>query len=171
VTDELDDQVRKALRSRRRSRLFPIAVIVFAVCATACAYLWVNYGTQIRIAVFATPQATDPTTARSEPSVGRADFDTFERQTTDSLRSASENLEAQKAALKTLSDQVTDLVAKVDALRNAAATAPASPPIAQTVVPPRPATIVQRKKPQAPKSAGRVSVGGAPLPIAPPSDR
>jgi len=171
VTDELDHQVRKALRRRRRSRLFPIAVIVFAVCATACAYLWVNYGTQTRTAVFATPQAIDPMTARGEPSVRRADFDAFERQTTDSLRSATENLEAQRADLKTLSDQVTDLAAKVDALRNAAATAPASPPIAQPVVPPRPARIAQRKKSQAPKSDGRVSVGGAPLPIAPPSAR
>jgi hypothetical protein len=171
MTDALDHQVRKTLRRRRRSRLFPIAVIVFAACATACAYLWVNHGAQIRTAVFASSQTTDPTTASGEPSVRRADFDTFERQTTDSLRSATENLEAQKADLKTLSDQVTDLVAKVDASRNAAATAPASPPIAQPVVPPRPARIAQRKNPEAPKSAGRVSVGGAPLPIAPPSDR
>jgi hypothetical protein len=108
VTNELDHQVRMALRRQRRSRLFPIAVIVFAACATACAYLWVNHGAQIRTAVFASSQTTDPTTASGEPFVRRADFDTFERQTTDSLRSSTENLEAQKADLKTLSDQVTD---------------------------------------------------------------
>jgi hypothetical protein len=77
VTDALDHQVRKALRRRRRSRLFPIAVIVFTVCATACAYLWVNHGAQIRTAVFASPQTTDPTTASGEPSVSRSDLDTF----------------------------------------------------------------------------------------------
>jgi hypothetical protein len=172
VTNELDHQVRMALRRQRRSRLFPIAVIVFAVCATACAYRWVNHSAQIRTAVFfAKPQTSDPTAASGEPSVSRTDFDSFERQTADSLRSTAENLEAQKADLKTLSDQVADLAAKVDALRNAVATAPVLPPTAQAVVPPRPATIVQRKQPQAPKPPSRVSVGGAPLPIAPPSDR
>ncbi len=192
MTDELDHQVRMALRRRRRSRFFPIAVIVFAVCTTACAYLWVNYGAEIRTAVIASPQAPKPATASGEKSssVGRADFDIFERQTTDSFRSAFENLEAQKGDLKTLSDQVTDLAAKVDALRNSAATAPTPspnagtvvpprtaataptpPPIAQPVVPTPPASIAQRKKPQASKSVGRVSVGGAPLPIAPQSDR
>jgi len=44
VTDELDHQVRMALRRRRRSPLFSIAIIVFAVCATAVAYLWISYG-------------------------------------------------------------------------------------------------------------------------------
>jgi hypothetical protein len=161
-----------ALRRQRRSRLFPIAVIVFAVCATACAYLWVNHSAQIRTAVFfAKPQTSDPTAASGEPSVSRTDFDSFERQTADSLRSTAENLEAQEADLKTLSDQVADLAAKIDALRNAVATAPVLSPTAQAVVPPRPATTVQRKQPQAPKPASRASVGGAPLPIAPPSDR
>lgn len=47
MTDELDHQIRMALRRRRQSSLFPIAIIVFAICATACAYLWVNYGAQI----------------------------------------------------------------------------------------------------------------------------
>jgi hypothetical protein len=86
-------------------------------------------------------------------------------------RGHRENLEAQKADLKTLSDQVADLAAKVDALRNSAAAAPVPPSIAQPVVPPQPAMIAPRKKPQPTKSAGRVSVGCAPLPIAPPSDR
>jgi hypothetical protein len=176
MTDELDRQVRTALRRRRRSRMFPIALIVFAICAGASAYLWINHGNQIRIAIFATPQATGPTAASGEQSVSRGDFATFQRQTADALQSAVENLEAQKADLKKLSDQMTDLVAKVDALRNAEATAPVSPPVkntisAQPVVPPRPAAIAQGKKPQAPRSTGSISVGGAPLPITPPSDR
>jgi hypothetical protein len=156
--------------------MFPIAIIVFAICASASAYLWMNYGNQIRTAIFATPQATGPAAASGEQSVSRADFATLQRQTTDSLQSAVENLEAQKADLKKLSDQMTDSVAKVDALRNAEATAPISPPVknsisAQPVVPPRPPALAQSKKPQAPRSTGSISVGGAPLPIAPPSDR
>jgi cell division protein FtsB len=176
MTDELDRQVRTALRRRRRSRIIPVATIVFAVCAGASAYLWINYIDQVRTAIFATPQATGPVAAGGEQPVSRAEFATFQSQTADSLQSAIENLEAQKADLKKLSDQMTDLVAKVDALRNAEATAPVSPPVkntisAQPVVPPRPAALAQSKKPQAPRSTGSISVGGAPLPITPPSDR
>jgi hypothetical protein len=172
VTDELDQQVRKALqRPRRRSRIVPIGLIVFAIGASACAYLWVNYGDQVR-AVLAQPSSTSSTvTAGGQQPVSRADFDSFRRQTADSIHSATANLEAQKADLGKLSGQVTDLVAKVDALRNAAATASPSPPIqnsgsAPPVGRPRLAIITQHKKPQAPKG-GPISVGGAPLPPAP----
>jgi hypothetical protein len=171
VTDELDHQVRLALQRRRRSPIVPIAVFVFAIIASACAYLWVNYGDQLRTAVFATPPVTAPGAASGEQPVSRVDFDTFERQTADSLRSVAENLEAQKADLKKLSDQLADLVAKVGALQSAPATAPTPPQIrnsipAQPVVPPRPAAIAQRRKPPAPKPTGLISVGGAPLPPA-----
>ena len=167
MTNELDHQVRMALRRRRRSPLLPIAIIVFGLCATAGAYLWVNHGAQIRTAVFfAKPQTSDPTAASGEPSVSRTDFDSFERQTADSLRSMASSLEAQKADLKGLSDMVADLAAKVDALRNAAA-ASAQP----AIVPPPPAVIAPRKKPQGPKKPGPISVGGAPLPPAPAPDR
>jgi uncharacterized membrane protein len=168
VTDELDHNVRTAMRRRKWPRIFPIAVILFVICACACGYLWVNRGNQMRTAAFATPQAAASTAAGGEQPVSRANLDAFKRQTFESMRSATENLEAQKADMKKLSDQVTDLVAKVDALRDAKATAPASQPIktlisGQPVVPPR------RK--HASKSTGPISVGGAPLPIAPPSDR
>jgi hypothetical protein len=167
VTDELDHQIRLALRRRRRSPIVPIALVVFAI-SVACACLWANYGDELRT-VFAMPPAIGLAEASGEQPVSRADFDTFQRQTTDSLQSTAENLEAQKADLKRLSDQVADLGAKVDALRSAPATAPASPPIrnsipAQPVIPPRSAAIAQRRKPQVPKPTGPISVGGAPLP-------
>jgi hypothetical protein len=165
VTEELDHQVRLALRHRRRSRIVPVALILFAISASACAYLWVTYGDQLRTTVFATPPATGSAAATSgDPPVSRADFDSFKRETTDSVQSMLNSLEAQKAELKRLSDQAVDLQAKVDALRNAAATASTSAPIQNSnVVPPRSAAIAPRKKPQGPKSAGSISVGGAPL--------
>jgi cytoskeletal protein RodZ len=170
VTDELDQQVRKALqRPRRRSRNVPIALIVFAVGASACAYLWVNYGDQVRAVLIQPPSTSSTVATDGQQSVSRADFDTFQRQTADSIHSATENLETQKADLEKLSGRVADLAAKVDALRNAAATAPASPTIqnsnsaAPPVGRPRPAIVAQRKKPQASKG-GPISVGGAPLP-------
>ena len=173
VTDELDQQVREALKRRRRSRVTPIVLIVLAVIASACAFLWRNYGDQVRTAMFAMPPATGSTVAASgeQPVVGRADFDSFERQTANSIRSTTQNLEAQKADMEKLSGQVADLAAKVDALRNAVATAPASPPIRNSISAPpvglqRPAATTEHKKPQAPK-AGPISVGGAPLTAAP----
>ena len=174
MTDELDQQVRLALRRQKRTRKVPIAVIVFAIIASASAYLWVNYGDLVRSTRFGTPTATAPGAASGDATVSRADFDAFERQTADLLRSASENLEAQKADLKKLSDQVAALVAKVDALQSGPATPPAPTPVrnsiaAQPIVPP-PAAIPQRRKPPAPKPAGSISVGGAPLP-APSPDR
>ena len=168
MTEELDHQVRLALRRRRRSRVVPVALILFAIGGSACAYLWVNHGDQVRTAMFAQPPATSSTIAASGgQSVSRADFDSFQRQTADSIRSATEKLDGQKADLEKLSGQVADLTAKVDALRNATATAPTSAPMQNsTVVPPRSAAITPRKKPQDPKSAGSISVGGAPLPLA-----
>jgi len=172
VTEALDQQVREALQRRRRSRIAPIALIVFAVGASACAYLWVNYGDRVRTAVFATPSTTGSTVAADgEQPVSRPDFDRFEQQTADSIHSATEKIEAQKADLEKLSGQVADLAGKVDALRNAVATAPAPPQIensisAQPVGQPRPAAIAQRKKPPASKT-GPISVGGAALPPAP----
>jgi hypothetical protein len=96
MTDELDRQVRTALRRRRRSRMFPIAIIVFAICAGASAYLWINHGNQIRTAIFATPQATGSAAARGEQSVSRGDFATFQRQTAGALQSAVENWKPKK---------------------------------------------------------------------------
>jgi uncharacterized protein HemX len=171
VTDELDQQVRKALqRPRRGSGIAPVVLIVFAIGASACAYLWVNYSDQVQ-AVLAQPPATSSTVAADgQQPVSRADFDSLQRQTADSIHSVTGNLEAQKADLEKLSGQVASLAAKVDALRNAAATAPPSPPIqnsgaAPPVGQPRPTVIAQRKKPQVPKG-GPISVGGAPLPPA-----
>jgi hypothetical protein len=177
VTDELDHQVRVALQRRRRSRIVPIALIVFAISAVGCAYLWVTYGDQLRTAVFATPPATGSAVAASgEQPVSRADFDSFERQTAGSFQSAVESLEAQKADLKKLSDQVADLAAKVDALRNVAAPTPASASSQNSISPQQPvasprSAVAPRKKPQGPKSPGPISVGGAPLPPTPSPDR
>jgi hypothetical protein len=172
VTDELDQQVRQALqRQRRGPRTTPIALIVFAVGASACAYLWVNYGDRVRAVLAQAPATSSTDAASGEKSVSWANFESLQRQTADSIHSATANLEAQKADLEKLSGQVADLAAKVNGLRNAAAAAPASPPTqnsrsAPPVRRPRPAVIAERKKPQAPK-AGLISVGGAPLPPAP----
>jgi phage shock protein A len=173
VTEELDHQVRLALQRRRRSPIVPIAVVVFAVIASGAAYLWLNYGDQLRSGVFAAPPG-GPVIASGEGSVSRTDFETFKRQAAESLQSTIEGLDAQKADLNRLADQVAVLSAKVDALQSATSSMPAQTSVAPAVtpfVPPRPATVAQRRRPPAPKPTGPISIGGAPLPPAPPSDR
>jgi hypothetical protein len=171
VTDELDPQVRQALQRRRSSPIVP-AVVVFAVIVSGAAYLWFIYGDQVRSEVLAAPPEA-PAIVNSEESVSRADFETFKKQVTESLQSTMERLDAQKAGLNRLTDQVASLSAKVDALQGATSSTPAQASVvpAAPVVPPRPAAVARRRKPSAPKLRGPISVGGAPLPPAPPSDR
>jgi phage shock protein A len=170
VTEELDRQVRLAMQRQRRSPVVPIVVVVFAVVASGAAYLWLNYGDQIRSGVSA-PSPGGPVIASGEESVSRAEFDTFKRQAAESLQSTVEGLDAQKADLKKLADQVAALSAKVDALQSGTSAIPAQTssvvPAATPVVPPRPATVAQRRKPPAPKPPGPISIGGAPLPPPP----
>jgi phage shock protein A len=170
VTEELDRQVRLAMQRQRRSPVVPIAVVVFAVIASGTAYIWLNYGDQIRSGVSAAPSG-GPVIAIGEQSVSRADFETFKRQAAESLQSTIEGLDAQKADLNRLTDQVAALSAKLDALQGATSSTPAQTsvvPAATPIVPPRPAAVAQRRKPPAPKPTGLISVGGAPLPPPPP---
>ena len=168
MTDELDQQVRDALQRRRRSRIVPIALIMCAVGGSACAYLWVNYGDQVRTAVFGIPRDTDsPVAARAEQPVSRADFEAFERPTLDTLHSITAHLDAQQADLRRLADQVAALSAKVEKLQAATSALPAQTAVAPVAapVPPRPPTVAQRSKPAAPTTpSGPISTGGAPLP-------
>jgi hypothetical protein len=119
--------------------------------------------------VFGAPQAAAPFVASGEEPITRVDFETLKRQTAASLQSAIEDLDAQKADLKNLSDQVSALVAKVDALGS---TAPATAPVQTDAIPAPPAVqapsafVAQRRKPPAPKPSGPISMGGAPLPPA-----
>lgn len=169
MTDELDHQVRLALQRRKRSRLVPITLIVLAIGASAAAYLWLNYGDQIRTAILGTPRAVGSNTATGEQPITRSEYDALERRTATSIQTITENLEAEKMDLQRLSTQVSDLTAKLDALRNVAATASAPPQnlSPQPIVPPRPAAIASRKQQPRPKPTGPISVGGAPLPLAP----
>jgi hypothetical protein len=166
VTEELDQQVREALRRRKRSRTVPIFLIMCAVGGSACAYLWVNFGDQARTAVFGIPPATGSTVAAEQP-VSRADFEAFERPILDTLHSITARLDAQQADLKRLADQVAGLSAKVETVQAATSSIPAQTPVAPIAapVPPQPPTVAQRKKPAAPTTpSGPISTGGAPLP-------
>jgi uncharacterized coiled-coil protein SlyX len=171
VTDEPDHQIQRDQRpllrqSRSKGAGVIILVASLAVIAAAAAYLWLNYD-RLAQAAFSIARPADPAMADSAAkTVTPEEFQSFQRQTAESLQSAAQDIAAQKADLKSLSDQLSALTAKIDALPSAASPAPQQP-----AVPARPPVIAARKKPPAPKTTGPISVGGAPLPSAPPDAR
>jgi septal ring factor EnvC (AmiA/AmiB activator) len=160
--------------TQRRSKVSGVLTFVaLAVIACALAFLWFNYGDMVRSALFPALSA-NPTVANGEETVAQKDIEALKRQTADSLQAMTNDLDAQKEALKSLSDQVAALVARIDALQSANSSIPAQTATvpAQPAVAPRPAVVAARKKPTpAAKPPGRISVGGAPLPPGPEQDR
>jgi hypothetical protein len=173
VTDDLDRQVRQALQRRRGSPRVLLYVCILAAVAGTSGYLWLNYDSLAKLA-FAERSAPAPVVESSDTGLTEKDFETLKRQTAESLQTAIEDMDGQKAELKRLSDQVSALSAKVDALQS---TTPATgslsgelrPGPQQQAASARPPAVAARKKPPAPKTTGPISVGGAPLP--PTADR
>jgi uncharacterized coiled-coil protein SlyX len=150
---------------KRRIGVSRALVIVggLALIAAAAGYLWLNYDRFIEAASARAEAA--PEAANVEEMVTLKEFQSFQQLTAESLRSTNQDIAAQQADLRKLSDQVSALTARIDVLQSAAEPAPAQPAtLAEPVIPPRPAAIAPRKKPRIPKPAGPISVGGAPLP-------
>jgi uncharacterized coiled-coil protein SlyX len=179
VTDDLDRQVRQALRRRKRSpAVVVISVVLLIAIAAAGGFLWFDYSDLIRSASFAGQPAGAPVVASGVETVRLKDFQSFQQQTAESLRSAAQDIAAQKADLKSLSDQVSALSAKIDAMQSApqptvSLSAPAELRTGsqQPAAPARASAIAERRKLPVPQTSGPISVGGAPLPPAAPADR
>ncbi len=157
-----------ALRKGRPVRTIVTIVFLLIVCAGA-GFAWLNYDRLMGAShsLMEAGQDAGPSTDTPESAVSAKDFETFQQQTTSSLQSATEALAAQQTELKRLSDQIASLTSKIDLLQTnpePTATAPRS-----TSAPPRPAmaAVPPRRRPPAPKPAGAVSVGGAPLSVQP----
>jgi uncharacterized coiled-coil protein SlyX len=161
VADELDYEIypdRKPSRRRGRAPRVLLIVAVLAAIAAASAYGWLNYGRLIQPASSAPSPVAAAVTGNTEETVALKDFQLFQQQMTQSLRSMDQGIAAQKADLARLSDQLSALTARLDVLQTAAAPAPTP------VAPARPAVNAPRKKPPAVRPAGPISLGGAPLP-------
>jgi uncharacterized coiled-coil protein SlyX len=166
VTDDLDHQVQQALKRRRGSSKGLLYVFLVTAVAGTSGYIWLNYDSLANLA-FAERPSGKPAIESNGAGVAQKDFETLKRETAESFQSMNEVIAAQKAELKGLSDQISALTVKVDAMQSAAPafgaiSAPAEPrqpPAAMTPA------IAARKK--APKTTGPISVGGAPLPPAP----
>ncbi len=135
--------------------------------------LWMNYDRLIEASSTGSGSAPVAATTDAEPSPSLADFQAFQQQTTQNWQSTGQTVETQQAEIKRLSEQVAALTARIEQLQQPAILAP--PP--RTTEPPRApfppraaaAPTAPRKQPAtAPRPSSSISVGGAPLPGAPP---
>jgi uncharacterized coiled-coil protein SlyX len=151
--------------SARRPWLWAAGVAGLAIFGIASAFAWRAYGgVPLTLPSFAslTGQPAAPAVVADKP-VGLKDLQALQQQIAAPLQSNAQLLAAQQAEIKRLSDQVSALAAKMEALEHPAASAQASLPAS---APPSPAPVAPRKKPAAPKTPASISVGGAPLPPA-----
>jgi hypothetical protein len=150
-----------------------IGLVLFVFLASGTAYIWFNYGDQVRAAVLPESPRVTPIVAPGADALGRADFEAYQQKSMELLRSAVAGLDAQKDEFRRISDRLSALESKVDAMRSSplvTATVPVAPAAQIATVAPSPTVMprapapAQPKRPAAPKLPGRVSVGGAPLP-------
>jgi uncharacterized coiled-coil protein SlyX len=142
------------------------------------AYGWLNYD---RLAELTRSAAAATGVApAADRTVNADEFEAFQQKTAASLQAMTDQITAQQAALKRLSDQLEGLTGQVAALaskldQTQAVGAPSSAAPAAVVLsathapttaatPARPAPTAPRKRPA---PAGAISVGGAPLPAQP----
>ena len=155
-----------------RSRKGVVLAVVLVVLGVAAVFGWLSFSEQLADSGPAKSPASTASISVGD-SVAATEFAAFQAQTAASLQSATQLLASQQAELKRLSDQMAGLTARIDGLQSQLATpatgaaptpaAAASPPAAAPRAPTAP-----RKRP-APAPAGGISVGGAPLPGAPPA--
>jgi cell division protein FtsB len=159
--DETDDLHEPA--PRRRRRWVPVVVAAgLALFGSASALLWHAWdGGFPALPSFASGTAPGAAPAEvPDKTVGLKDFQAFQQQIAATVQSTAQLVAAQQAEIKRLSDQVSALAAKIDALQRPAASAQAAAPVPPTA--PAPAA---RKKPAAAKPPPGISTGGAPLPL------
>jgi hypothetical protein len=151
-----------------------IGVVLFAFLASGTAYIWLNYSDQVRAAVLSESPGATPSVAPGADALGRSDFEAYQQKSMELLRSTVAGLDAQKEEFRRISDRLSALESKVNAMQPSplvTTTVPVAPPgqIATVAPPPtvmpRAPAAIQPGRPAAPKLPGRVSVGGAPLPV------
>jgi uncharacterized coiled-coil protein SlyX len=163
----LDPDDRQLAPPPRRPWLWAASVAGLAILGVASAFAWRAYdGGPLTLPSFLSgtgQTAAPPAVAAADKPVTLKDVQALQQQIAGPLQSNAQLLAAQQAEIKRLSDQVSALAAKVDALEHPPASAQASLPAS---APPSPAPAAPRKKSAAPKPAPGISVGGAPLPPA-----
>jgi hypothetical protein len=171
VIGDLDQRIQKERQlfspQRRGASVFVVFLTAFAVAAAGCAYLWLNDEVSFRTHSSAA-RTVAPATSGEET---RTLNEFFQSQIAESLQALARDIAAQKADIKNLSDQVSALAAKIDALQS-------EPPSTGSVSvelpsgPQQPAILARpvvsvRKKSSTPKTRNSISVRGAVPPAHP----
>jgi hypothetical protein len=167
VTDDLDHQVQQALKRPRKSSKAPLYLFMIAAAAGISGYIWLNYDSLAKLAVAG--RSSDKSVLEGNGAgVAQTDFENFKRETAASVQSTNDAIAAQEEELKGLSDRIKTLTAKIDALQTPPAIAPVpSSAEPRQSAPAAPAASVAARKRVVGRTAGPISVGGAPLPPPP----
>jgi uncharacterized coiled-coil protein SlyX len=155
-------------RRRRRWPLFLFLLLALVLAGGGATYVWANKDGLLQLAGH---EESDSAQASPGDKAMLTDLLATQQKTGDDLDALNKAVTDQQEQLKAMTNQIAALTAKVESLQTAAAAppppppAPVAPPNARAQVAPKPA-----KKPpvRAARSAGPISVGGAPLNVAPP---
>jgi uncharacterized coiled-coil protein SlyX len=154
------------LRRRRRAPLVLALVAGLALAGAGAALAWMNIDSVARLLGRETSESAEPA---SGDKAMMTDLLATQQKTGEDVETLSRAVADQQEQLKTIVEQLASLTARLEELRSAAAPPPAPPaatqPDVRAQVVPKP-----KKPPRAPKTAGPISVGGAPLNTAPPAD-
>jgi hypothetical protein len=172
VIGDLDQQIqqeRQLLSPQRRGASGFVVFVTAAVAAAGCAYLWLNDEASFRTQSSAARTVAPATSGEETRTLN--DFQPFQSQIVESLQALARDIAAQKADMKNLSDQVSALAAKIDALQselpNTGSVSVELPSgLQQPAILARPVVSV-RKKSSTPKMRNSVSVRGAVPPAHP----
>jgi uncharacterized coiled-coil protein SlyX len=153
-----------ALQRRRRAPWIVALVVGLAMVGAGGAFLWMNMDKLIQLS---SRDASDSAEPGSGDKAMLTDLLASQQKTSEDLDTLKATVEDQQGQLKSIVDQLAALTSKVDALQAPAAPPPPppvpAPPSAKAQLAPK----ATKKPPQAPKTAGAISVGGAPLNTAP----
>jgi hypothetical protein len=169
MTNELDEKWPGedrpvALRRRRRAPWIVALLVGLAMAGAGGAFLWMNMD---KLVQFASRDASDSADASSGDKAMLTDLLATQQKTGEDLDTLKAAVEDQQAQLKSIVDQLAALTSKVDTLQAPPAPPPppvAAPPTAHAHLAPKAAA---KKPPRAARPAGPISVGGAPLNMAP----
>jgi uncharacterized coiled-coil protein SlyX len=170
MTNELDEKwdgvdQPVALHRRRRAPWIVALLVGVAMAGAGGAFLWLNMDKLIQLS------SRDASDSAAGDKAMLTDLLATQQKTGEDLDTLKAAVEDQQGQLKSITDQIAALSAKLDALQT-----PASPPPPPTPPPPAPPSaraqqlaprVAARKPPRAARPAGPISVGGAPLSAAP----
>jgi uncharacterized coiled-coil protein SlyX len=153
-----------ALQKRRRTPWVVALLAGLAITGAGGAFVWMNMDRLIQLS---SRDASDSAGPGSGDKAMLTDLLATQQKTSEDLDALKAVVEDQQGQLKSIVDQLAALTSKVDSLQTPAAPPPppaAAAPSARAQLTPKAA---KKPSPRAPKPAGPISVGGAPLSAAP----